>query len=794
MKATAAAAEISRSAETTQSAGEVNQAAMKSSPAMMPRVLNHQAVTNPIPARIKKKAARLFITAVSHELPQNLKDPPMKRLAKYVISHSKTVLFGYVALIALSSIWGFQAFAGLKAGGYDNPNSDSTKVSQILEKQFDVKSPELVGILDFGSPADETSNQLLTKRLMDELSNTDGVDKVQSYYDLGQPASLKSNDGKAVYFFGYLSDKQSQSKTAERIADKYSNGFEGAKVYIAGFAAVTGELNHSIERDIVTAESVAVPITIVLLLFVFGSLVAAGLPLLVGGLAIVGSFFAVWVSTQVTDTSIFAVNLITGLGLGLGIDYALLMVNRYREERKRGRDVREAVSTTVETAGRTVVFSGLTVALVLVSMYFFPQYFLRSLALGGVAVVVLSVAGAIIALPAAMRLLGDRVNSIKVLRGDLAPKDHGMWSSVARFVMRRPVAVLLVAVIGLGGLTALGSGAKFGQVDDRILPANNRVVIANNQARERFSGREASPLEIVVTGATDDELLAYTQDLSRITHIVRVQSPLGITQNGTLDSGYAPAFTSFVKGDYQRVQAIGNVEPRSPEGAALVDEVRTIKHEGFEVKVGGSAAIYDDSQKGIEHNLPFAIAWIVFATLILLFLFTGSVILPIKAVLLNFLSLGATLGFLTWVFMEGHLQWLIGDFSVTGSIDSSSLVLIAVVAFGLSMDYELFLLSRIKEQHDAGHGTTESVAVGLQRSGRIITAAALILAVSFIAFVISGVSSIKMMGLGIAFAILLDATIVRAFLVPALMRLFGELNWWAPAWLKRLYARVGLDH
>mgnify|MGYP000361294671 CR=1 FL=1 len=718
----------------------------------------------------------------------------MKRLAKYVISHSKTVLFGYVALIALSSVWGFQAFAGLKGGGYDDPNSESAKVSQILETEFDVKSADLVGIIDFGSPADDTSNQLLTKRLMEQLSATDGVDKVESYYDLGQPVSLKSTDGQAVYFFGYLSEDQSQSKTAGRIADAYADGFEGATVYVAGFSAVTGELNHSIETDIVTAESIAVPITIVLLVFVFGSLVAAGLPLLVGGLAIVGSFFAVWLATQVTETSIFSVNLITGLGLGLGIDYALLMVNRYREERKRGRDVREAVSTTVETAGRTVLFSGLTVALVLVSMFFFPQYFLRSLALGGVAVVVLSVAGAIIALPAAMRLLGDGVNRIKVIRGDLAPKDHGMWSNVARFVMRRPVAILLVAVFALGGLTALGSGAQFGQVDDRILPADNRVVVANNEARTRFSGREASPLEIVVTGASDDQLLTYTQELSQVADIVRVQSPLGVTQEGKLDSGYAPMFAGFVAGDFQRVQAIGDVEPRSPEGAALVDAVRAIGHDGFEVRVGGSAAIYNDSQNGIENNLPFAILWIVAATLILLFLFTGSVLLPIKAVLLNFLSLGATLGFLTWVFMEGHLQWLIGDFTVTGTIDSSTIVLIAVVAFGLSMDYELFLLSRIKEQHDAGHGTTESVAVGLQRSGRIITAAALVLAVSFIGFVTSGVSIIKMMGLGIAFAILLDATIVRALLVPALMRLFGEVNWWAPTWLKRLHKRFGLDH
>lgn len=726
----------------------------------------------------------------------------LARIARYVTGHSKTVLFGYVALIALSTVWGFQAFAGLKGGGYDDPNADSARVAQILDKTFNAQSPDVVGIIDFASSADDTANRLTAGQILDDVAAIKGVEKVTSYYSLGEPTSLKSDDGKAVYFFVHIGDNVVKSQVASQLADEYAKGVPTvgggsaatAKVYIAGFAAVNAELNHSIERDIVTAEAVAVPITLVLLTFVFGSLVAAGLPLLIGGLAILGSFFFIFVSTRLTDTSIFSVNLITAMGLGLGIDYALLMVNRYREERKRGRLVAEAVEVTVATAGRTVIFSGLTVALVLLALEFFPQYFLRSFALAGFAVVSLSVIGAIIALPAAMRLLGDAINRLKVLRGDLAPKDHGAWASVARFVMRRPVPVLLVAVFALGGLVSLGNGVQFGQVDDRILPATNRVVVANDIARTRFSGREASPFEIIVTGATRDELIDYASDVSKVAHIVRVQSSLGITQAGQLDDGYAPMFAGFDSGKYQRLQAVGNVEPRSPEGLGLTEAVRAIKHPGFTSMVGGSAATYTDSQQGIERNLPIAAVWVVLATLVLLFLFTGSVLLPIKAVLLNFGSLAATLGFLSWVFMSGHLRWLIGDFTVTGTIDSSTIVLIAVVAFGLSMDYELFLLSRIKEQHDAGKGTTESVAVGLQRSGRIITAAALVLAVSFIGFVTSGVTIIKMMGIGIAFAILLDATLVRALLVPALMRLFGRVNWWAPRWLSRVYHRSGLGH
>jgi RND superfamily putative drug exporter len=427
-------------------------------------------------------------------------------------------------------------------------------------------------------------------------------------------------------------------------------------------------------------------------------------------------------------------------------------------------------------------------------MFYFPQYYLKSFATGGLVVVFLAIAGALIALPALLAMLGDKVNLIKFTRISTKARSKGSWANLARFVMKRPVPILLITVLALGGLMTLMNGAQFSQVDDRILPANNKAVIANNVIRERFSGREGSPVEVLVKGADVNDIYDFTAELSKQPHILRVQSALGISQNGQLDPSYAPAFANYAGENWQRVQAIHDVESRSPAGQKLTEAIRKLKVDGHQVLVGGTAAIYTDSQLGITKQLPAVMLWIVLTTLVLLFLFTGSVLLPLKAVVLNFLSLGATLGFLTWVFVDGNLKWLIGDFQVTGTIDTSSLVLIAIVAFGLSMDYELFLLSRIKEQHDAGLGTTESVAIGLQRSGRIITTAALVLAFSFVAFVTSGVSIMKMLGLGIAFAILLDATVVRALLVPALMRLFGDLNWWAPKWLKWIYHRAGLDH
>ncbi len=720
----------------------------------------------------------------------------MKRLAKLVTTRSKTVLYGFIALIALSTIFGIQSFGALKGGGYEDPTSDSARVTTLLSTEFKIDQPELVAILDFGRSADDPLSQTVATAFTDRLKEYSAVDEVSSYYTNGRAASLKSIDGTAVYFFVNLDDKVNQAKVATEMQDEFGGGFNEASVYLAGMVAVTSELNAMISSDLALAETIALPIMLVLMIFVFGSLVAAGLPLMVGALSIVGSFFFVWVATLFTDTSVFSANLITGLGLGLGIDYALLMVNRFREERQAGSNVSEAVEKMVLTAGRTVLFSGMTVAIVLGSMAIFPQYFLKSMAYAGVAVVGLSLASALFALPAALNLLGDRVNKFTLYKGALEHQDEGIWADIARSVMQKPIRVLLVSVLALGSLVALGNGVQFGQVDDRILPRDNRVVAASNIIRERFEGREANPVEVLAKGASDDQVVEYAKALSADDSIKSVRTSEGYFENG---EQIAPANpfdpTKYAAGDYRRIVAIHDVESRGTSGLELTDRLRAIDTAGIDqVLIGGGAAVYTDSQKGIEHNLPTVLLWIVLSTLVLLFLFTGSFILPIKAVLLNFLSLGATIGFLSWVFIGGHLQFLLGDFQVTGTIDTSSLVLIAVITFGLSMDYELFLLSRIKEQHDAGLSTTESVAMGLQKSGRIITAAALVLAVSFFAFVTSGVSVMKMMGLGIAFAVLLDATIIRALLVPALMRLFGNLNWWAPKWAKKIYRKIGLEH
>jgi RND superfamily putative drug exporter len=425
------------------------------------------------------------------------------------------------------------------------------------------------------------------------------------------------------------------------------------------------------------------------------------------------------------------------------------------------------VRITINTAGKTVFYSGLTVLVTLSSLLFFPLEFLKSFGYAGVSVVSLAVLGALIPLPAIMALLGHKIDKGAIRKGGITPKEDGRWAQTARSVMKRPVPVVIGSLLLLGVMAAPITNIAFAQVDSRVLPASDPAAIASAKITERFSGFEGSPIEVVVPNGVGREgevntflaKVAQVDGVARVAEIERYGSDL-------------------------RIQVIPGQSSRTADAERLIKEIRALeKPDG--TLIGGVAADFTDSQNGIARTLPIALGWIVFWVMILIFIFTGSIILPIKAVLLNALSLAASLGAVTWIFIEGHLKWLVGDFTVTGTLDSGTVILVAVVVFGLSMDYELFLLSRIREEHMAGKSNIESVATGLQRSARIITAAALLLAVVFGAFISSGVTSIKMLGFGVSLAVLLDATLIRALLVPALMRLFGETNWWAPKPLRR---------
>ena len=692
-----------------------------------------------------------------------------EKLGHGLVRRRKSVLALFIVAIIVTGAVGSLVFARLQNGGYSDPHSDSAKAAKYLTDTFHVKDPAIVLIADAGKDIANPAVVLNATKLETQLSQEADVVKTLSYWSAGGAPTLRSTDGKAGYIFLYAKEKDPTTATylAKRIIAKYDGNHNGFHIYIGGFATFSYAISNRISKDLAVAEGISIPVTFILLAFVFGGLIASAMPLVVGVAAILGAFLALYLISLATGVSIFALNLVTGMGLGLGIDYSLLMVNRFREELHHGKSVEDAVANTVKTAGRTVFFSGITVLITLASLILFPQMFLKSFGYAGVTVVAMAILGALIPLPAILALLGDRIDKVVVRKSAITPKEDGRWAETARMVMKRPVAVVLLSLLVLGTLAAPIRNIVFSQVDSRVMPASSSIAISGKQMADRFPGQEGNPIEVVIPHA------AMNAAAIESFKIALAATP-----------GIAHLGGSEVIGDTMRLTAVHTMSSRVPAAEDLINRVRKIPAPKGTL-IGGVAADYADSQAGIARTLPWALLWIGIGVLVLLFAFTGSIILPIKAVILNIVSLSATMGVLTWVFIYGHLQWLTGKFTLTGSLDTSMVVLICVVTFGLSMDYELFLLSRIKEEHDSGKSNIEAVATGLQRSARIITAAALLLAVVFASFLTSGVTSIKILGFGVAFAILLDASLVRALLVPALMRLFGERNWWAPQWMKR---------
>ena len=694
-----------------------------------------------------------------------------ENLGRVLVNYRKAAVALFVIGILVAGAVGSLIFSRLDSGGYSDPNSDSYKVYEYLRDDLKVEDPAVVVVIDAGN-RDVTEPAVAQQALALEklMAQEEGVTRTLSFWGAGSDANLKSADGKAAYvlIFGEGEAFSPGSQDLGKLfQEKYDGEFSGLRLYAGGVAVVGHAITKKISDDLKIAEAISIPLTFILLAFVFGALAASAMPLIVGVSAIVGAFFILYLISLFTAVSVYSLNLTTGMGLGLGIDYALLMVNRFREELNKGKSVDESVITTMATAGKTVFYSGLTVLVTMVSLTFFPLPFLKSFGYAGVSVVALAVVGAIFGLPPILAMMGKRINKGPVRKSAMTPKDDGRWADTARFVMRRPVPIVLLSLIALGIMAAPLQNISFSQGDSRMLPASNPAAIATALQTERFPGQTGTPIEIITFDGADkvDTLNEYANRISQVPGIVGVVPPQVI-------------------GEDVRIVAYQSMLPRTPESQKLIHDLRDVKAPTGTL-IGGVAADYTDSQDGISRTLPWAFGWIAISVLLLVFVFTGSIILPIKAVLLNVLSLAATMGVLTWVFIDGNLQWLVGSFTVTGSLDTSIVILIAVVVFGLSMDYELFLLSRIREEHLEGRSNVESVATGLQRSARIITAAAVLLAVVFAAFVTSGVTSIKTMGFGVALAVLLDATLIRALLVPALMRLMGERNWWAPKSLQR---------
>jgi putative drug exporter of the RND superfamily len=705
---------------------------------------------------------------------------------RFVVARPRLALLAVFVITVLAVFAGSGAADRMGSGGWDDPASESTRAIKALEREFPASQPNLLLLADAGpGGVDATAAAAEGRRLTGRLAEERGVTGVVSYWTTPTPV-LRAEDGRrGLIVARILGDEKEAAATLERLAEEYRGEQGPLRVTLGGPVAVAHEMTTIVQEDLLTAELIALPITLVLLVLAFGSLVAAALPLGVGIIAILGTNAVLRGITAFTDVSIFAQNLTTALGLGLAIDYALFVVRRYREELDTGAGVREAVATTMRTAGRTVLFSALTVAVSLAAMLVFPQYFLRSFAYAGIAVVLLAAGTALVVLPAALVLLGHRINALdlrRLLRRGRTPRTGSPeaggegWARLADLVMRRaPLAAFTtVTALILLGLPFLG--VRFGTPDDRQLPTTAESRVVQQHIRDGFPGSPDGALEILAEDregrTTTAQYADYRARVAAIPGVLRVEGPVG--------TGRAAYFTVQPEGE-----AVG-------EGAQrLVHEIRDTPAP-FATSVTGRAAVLEDSKAAIGEKLPWALAIVVVTTLLLVFLLTGSVVIPVQAVLLNGLSLTAMFGAAVWVFQEGHLSGLLG-FTATGDIETNLPVLMFCVAFGLSMDYGVFLLSRIKEEYDVTGDHDHAVRFGLRRTGGLITAAALILAVVMVAIGTSRVTNTKMLGLGIALAVLMDAMVIRGLLVPSVMKLTGRWTWWAPAPLRRFHERFGLS-
>ncbi|CAM5445906.1 membrane protein [Streptomyces avidinii] len=724
-----------------------------------------------------------------------VKKPPSPgeggRWTRFVTARPRLSLLLALVVTALAVFAGGGVADRLGSGGWEDPGARSTYATVALEREFPGSQANLLLLVDAGAAAgaagvDDPAVAAEARRLTERLAAEQGVTGVGSYWQTRMPA-LRSEDGRqALIAARVLGDEKAANAVLDRIAPSYRGAHGPVKVSLGGPAAVQREVTSTIQEDLLLAELIALPVTLILLILVFGSAVAALLPLGVGIVAIIGTNAVLRGLTEFTDVSVFAQNLTTALGLGLAVDYALFIVRRFREELAAGRDPVAAVGVTVRTAGRTVLFSALTVAVSLSAMLFFPMYFLRSFAYAGVAVVLLAAAAALILLPAALVLLGERVNSLDMRRlwrrgrsvpGGAAPAGGGRgWTRLTALVMRRAPVFAIATTAGLLLLGLPFLGVKFGTVDDRQLPANAASHVVQQQIRDGFPGSPGGALTVLAEGATGaSELDGYKRRVEALPGVLGVEGPVA----SAAGTGYA-YFSVLTEGE-----AVGE---RTQD---LVGQIRAVDAP-FETAVTGQAAVLVDARKAIAEKLPLALGVVVLATLLLVFLLTGSLLIPLQAVLLNALSLTAMFGAVVWVFQEGHLSGLL-SFTATGDIETTLPVLMFCIAFGLSMDYGVFLISRIKEEYDRTGDHEGAVRTGLTRTGGLITAAAVILAVVMVAIGSSRVTNTKMLGLGIALAVLMDAMIVRSLLVPAVMKLTGKATWWAPAPLRRLHERFGLS-
>jgi trehalose monomycolate/heme transporter len=707
-----------------------------------------------------------------------------ERWGRAAYRRRRLVLVIALLVAVVGGVWGTTIFAKVQtAGGFDAPNSQSQHEANLATSTFGRDAGDVVVL--YSSKTLTTASPAFRSAVTHALAALPHS-KVESYatYWSTRSRQFASASGHQTYAVLELAGASDMARQTSYDAIKGDLSAPGLRSQVGGVVPTDETIDQQTTASITRAESASFPVLLILLLVIFGSLTAACLPLAIGALGILGSFTALRLLTIFTSVSVFSLNITTILGLGLGIDYGLFLVTRFREELHRQGSVEDAVARTVATAGRTVLVSGVTVAIVLASLMLFPETILRSIGYGGVATVLVDMLAALTVLPALLAVLGPKVNSLRIRRSVQRPpaaENSGGWYRLAHSVMRRPVLYAVPIVVLLLGLGSPFLKVVWGGVDATVLPSAAAPRMVTEALTGDFPGNPTAPIETIVrfpgpVAGSPARAAGLTAYVSRLAHV----------------PGITGAQLTGIRGDTARVDMTYGPGPYTPQARAIAGIVRQVAAPpGATAYTGGQTAALADELSSLGHTLPWMALAVVMATFLLMFLAFGSLVLPLQAIVMNVLSLSAMFGVVTWIFQDGHLSGLLG-FTPNGTISPTIPVLMFAIMFGLSMDYQVFLLSRIRESYDITHDNAGAIASGLQRTGGVITSAALLLVVVIGMFSLSSITFIKMLGVGMIVALILDATLVRMLLVPAVMRLVGDANWWAPRPLRRFYARHGI--
>jgi uncharacterized membrane protein YdfJ with MMPL/SSD domain len=685
----------------------------------------------------------------------------------------RTLIIAAIAIAAAAPL-GVTAFDALDPFEFEDPGTDSARATEALEDVTGIRADgTVIALVEVPAQSPEGRERII--QVAAELREVEGIKNVLTPYTPPQPA-LIARDGQSAMLVGEVDADADSDDIAPAVVEE----FEGqGDIELGGVVIADDQIAEQSEEDLRRAELIAFPLLLVLSLLFFRSLVAAAVPLVLGGIAIVATLTMMRAIHEVVPMTVTAINLVTALGLGLAIDYSLFIVSRFREELARGLGVPQALQRTLSTAGRAVTFSGITVACAMASLLVFPQQFLYSVAIGGIAISLLCAVGALLILPASLSLLGERIDALapawlqRSARATAVPDSQGRWYRFSHWVMRHPGTVAIASAAVLVALSLPALGIRFVPIDAGLLPDEQSAGVVDRKLASEFTPDPQYPIIAQWVSENPDAppppwVAQYREDALALDGVEAVSPPALAGENVV------------------RMDVFSGVGRATPETRQLVDEVRALDSPPQAgVRIGGLAASEIDEEKSVVSSLPLAAAILIGTTVCALFAMTGSLLLPMKTLVMNALTLGATLGLMVLVFQNGNLEEAFGYTSQGGILIGVALV-VAATAFGLSTDYGVFTLSRVRELRDSGESNVEAVALGLERTGRLITSAALLFAVAIGALVTGSLIGVKESGFGLAVAVLIDATIVRAFLVPSLMAMLGDRNWWAPRWLRGL--------